>query len=415
MGKKLGPVNNRIVTLDIIRGFALLGILLVNMAFFNTPKLFLAVSDQQLFDEPVNLFVTNFIAIFASVKFVTMFSFLFGLGFLMFMERAQVKGFSVTKLYTRRLGFLLMLGFIHLVFFWSGDILLSYALAGFLLLMFRKKSAQAVQKSAIGLFIFVQIIIGLLTYLSTVTTEMFDVEGINANYNQQLIESSISVYQSGNFIEILSFRLIEEVPLLLFNLIIIVPLVLSFFLFGLYIGKLGVHKNIYEHSQMISSVWKKSLIYGVSLTIVILVLKTELIVLPFYLNEAIVEVLANLTGLLICFFYMTSIVILVEKKDWRKRLIILAPVGKMALTNYLLQTSICLLIFNGYGLGLYGNFPPIAGIILTLIIFTIQIFFSHLWLRRYKFGPVEWVWRAFTYRLKPAMRFSHPYFFDTDS
>lgn len=404
MVEKLGPVNNRIVTLDIIRGFALLGILLVNMAFFNTPKLFLVVSDQRLFDDPVNLFVTNFIAIFASVKFITMFSFLFGLGFFMFIERASAKGFLVTKLYTRRLGFLFMLGFVHLIFFWSGDILLSYALAGFFLLLFRKKSAQSVKKWAIGLFIFVQIVIGLLTYLATVVTEFFDVDGINATYNQALIESSINVYQSGSFIEILSFRLTEEVPLLLFNLIIIVPLVLSFFLFGLYVGKLGIHKNISDHLKAVSSIWRKSFIYGVSLTIVLMLLKSELIVLPFYLNEAIVEVLANLSGLLICFFYMTSIVILVEKADWKRRLTILAPVGKMALTNYLLQTFICLLIFNGYGLGLYGNFPPSAGIILTLIIFTIQIYFSHFWLKRYKFGPVEWLWRAFTYKIKPDMK-----------
>ena len=85
---------------------------------------------------------------------------------------------------------------------------------------------------------------------------------------------------------------------------------------------------------------------------------------------------------------------------WGKRIQVLAPVGQMALSNYLTQSIVCTLIFYGYGLGLFGQMGMAAGIGLTLVIYLLQIPISHWWMKRFKYGPAEWLWRSLTY-LKP--------------
>lgn len=404
MGLHINPISreNRIITLDIIRGFALFGILLVNMAFFNTPKLFIIGTEVLLFADIGSRIANYFILVFATGKFFTIFSFLFGLGFFIFMDRIQDKGLHVAPLYRRRLFFLFILGFIHAVFIWSGDILLTYSIAGFLLLFFRNSGAETIKKWAIWLFVIVNIVIGLLTYLSTVVEAVFDDGSEIATYNQDLVQQAISIYQSGNFAEILSFRLAEEVPIILFNLVITVPFVLSVFLFGLFVGKKGITKNIDHHLNWIYSVWKKSFIFSAILTVVLLVLRMELVFIPFHLHFAILEIISYVTGLVMSFFYMTSIALLYAKQKWLKFLSVFAPVGQMALTNYLTQTMICLIIFNGFGF--YGKVAPELGIVLTIVIFILQTYLSHYWLKKYRFGPIEWLWRAFTYKHIPRMK-----------
>ncbi|WP_169823120.1 DUF418 domain-containing protein [Anaerobacillus alkalilacustris] len=388
--------NERIVPLDIIRGFALLGILVVNMQFFNTPKLFVAGTEISLFNGIASQIAHYFILIFATGKFFTIFSFLFGLGFFIFMNRVEQKGFLVAPLYRRRLFFLLVIGFIHAIIIWSGDILLPYALAGFFLLLFKDKSKEVIKKWAITLYVIVNFIIGIFAYLSTLVLAVFNNTGQFSNQHEELVERAVFVYQNGSFLEILSFRLAEEVPLILLNLLVTVPFVLSVFLFGLYVGKKGILTNITGHLLWIKKVWNRSFLYSFILTMFYLVLEFQYIIIPFYLHDAIIEVLGFAIGLIMCFFYMTSIVILCSKEKKMKILMFLAPVGQMALTNYLLQTFICLVIFIGFGL--YGKVTPEIGIIIAFIVFVSQVFFSHYWLKNHKFGPMEWLWRIYTYK-----------------
>jgi uncharacterized protein len=101
------------------------------------------------------------------------------------------------------------------------------------------------------------------------------------------------------------------------------------------------------------------------------------------------------TGL--CLFFMTSIVLLHQNKKWVLKFKPLAYMGRMALSNYLFQSIVCTSIFYGYGLGLYGKVGPALGLVLTIIIFTIQVFISKYWFKHYRFGPVEWIWKSLTY------------------
>ncbi len=399
-GVRVHPTQQeeRIITLDVIRGFALLGILLVNMQFFVAPKLFLILSGGTLFEGAISNTADWFITIFATGKFFTTFSFLFGLGFFLFMERVSAKGLSVGRLYSRRLSFLLILGLIHIFIFWSGDILLNYAIAGFLLLLFRKSSIEKIRKWAIGIFSVVVFLTGFFTFLSSLMENVLGENFAPMNDWASLVEQSVIVFQNGNFSEILAFRLTEEIPLILPNFIITIPMVLFIFLIGLYVGKKGVLMNISGHLEWIRKVWKKSFIYGAVLTFVYVILKAELFIVPFYLHEASLEVLSLISGLIVSFFYISSITLLCQQRQWKVRLKFLAPVGQMALTNYLLQTVICLMLFYGYGLGLYGKVAPGVGILVTLVIFTAQVFLSKFWMARFKYGPLEHVWRAFTYK-----------------
>jgi uncharacterized protein len=103
-------------------------------------------------------------------------------------------------------------------------------------------------------------------------------------------------------------------------------------------------------------------------------------------------------------FYMTSLALLAQSSTWERRLAPLANVGRMGLTNYLLQTVICTTLFYGYGFGLYGKVGIAAGILLTVVIFALQILFSAWWMKRYRFGPMEWLWRSLTYGKRQPMR-----------
>jgi uncharacterized protein len=104
-----------------------------------------------------------------------------------------------------------------------------------------------------------------------------------------------------------------------------------------------------------------------------------------------------LGGPTFCFFYITSLLLLTQKEIWIQRLSPIGAVGRMALSNYLFQSIVCTTIFYSYGLGLYGQVSPALGLLLTLVIYIVQVIISNAWLKSYSFGPVEWVWRRLTY------------------
>lgn len=102
--------------------------------------------------------------------------------------------------------------------------------------------------------------------------------------------------------------------------------------------------------------------------------------------------------------YVSTVALLLERPDWRRRLSVFAPVGRMALTNYLTQTVVMVLIFNSYGGGLIGHTGPAFGLVLALAVFAVQMVVSRLWLQRFQFGPMEWLWRLLTYGAMQPMR-----------
>ncbi|WP_185819671.1 DUF418 domain-containing protein [Salibacterium salarium] len=390
--------EERIITLDIIRGFALLGILFVNMSTFKSPVFQRQSVLSELAALPTGLlnqwsqFALDF---FVVGKFYPMFSFLFGLGFYLFFERLQEKGLPANKLYQRRMVFLLIIGFIHLVFVWSGDILFTYAIAGFILLLFIHRGSKTILGWAIGLLVGSSLITGFLSLIGNffMTTQQ---GGALEEQSRLAVSNAETIYSNGSYLEILGFRLSDEVPLVLSNLIITVPNVLGLFLIGLYVGK----KGWMQQPSWFMSVWKRlfpiTLISGGLLSILFASLNNGLLPLPAWFAAGAASGLNIAAGPLLMLFYIATAMLLSQKRTNLFKPV--AFVGQMALTNYLLQSIICLFIFYGFGLQLYGTINVATGLLITIVIYTAQLMLSSFWMGNYSQGPMEKLWRKWTYR-----------------
>ncbi|NMF00352.1 DUF418 domain-containing protein [Aneurinibacillus aneurinilyticus] len=388
---KITPISKseRMITLDIIRGFALLGIFLVNMPTFHSPDFI-----RQLYDLPQNLssvdkVVNLFFSLFIQTKFYTIFSFLFGLGFYVFMNRAEQKGLKVYRLFSRRLLILFLFGLLHLIFLWYGDVLHAYAIVGFALLLFYKRSNKVILGWAFGLlFVFYCIPIAQLLFESPSYIIEKQTTGITK------LNEAVKIYQDATYVDWLAYRVKTEVSFVLGSSPIMFFVVLPMFLFGLYAGQKGIFQQSAEHTTFVRRVWSFSLLLSVPLTILVACL--ELGLLSFGMRQSIVsQLFTSLSGLTLCFFYISSLTLLVQKDGWQKYLRIFSFTGQMALTNYVMQTMVSLLIVSIFHL--FNNISSAAGFLLCLVIYLFQVIFSFFWLKRYRFGPLEWLWRSLTY------------------
>lgn len=400
--------RERIEVLDVIRGFALLGILIANMSMFSSPAMFLDIVGENPWTGFWNKLTTSFINLFVQGKFYSMFSFLFGLGFSIFLERAKTRTAKPVKLFHRRLFVLLIIGLIHAFFIWSGDILVSYALLGFLLPLFFNVKPKTLLLWALALFLvfimFMSLSMGMVDLLKSAQEDIFNQAlGPFIAETEKTIANSYHAYGNGTFAEIMSQRAVDSLSALsqvFMNVFIIFPL----FLIGLYAGKKEIFQNIEANLPFIKRVWTWSFVIGFIMSLVKFAAKTRMAEDFFSFNTAIhfgAGVFAD-TGL--CLFYITTLVLLCRNTKWMVRLRPLAYMGRMALSNYLLQSIICTTIFYNYGLGLYGKVGPAWGLVLTLVIYIIQIFISKYWFKYFRFGPMEWVWRSLTYGRRFKMR-----------
>ena len=396
--------QERIEILDIIRGFALFGVLLVNMSFF---KSLLATPPKSPLESTAVLdqLAAWLILLLAEGKFFVIFSFLFGLGFYIFMERTEMKGLDIARLYKRRLWGLLIIGAVHLIFIWAGDILFAYSIAGFFLLLFRKRKDATLRKWIAILLSFTAISIILLSFLNFLILKLVGEEAMLSSLKEMAF-----ILQTGTYAEILASRFSEALGILFINTPFAVFAVLPLFLMGFYAGKKQIFRRTTELLASFQKVRNTSFLAGVFMSLLFIVLEivnhgsSSGYGSSSWLLPALSEVLKYFTGIMLGTFYVSSLVLLYTKDTGRKIIQPLAYVGKMALTNYLMQSIICVLIFYGFGLGMFGQLTPFEGLLLAITIFAGQIIFSSLWLKRYAFGPFEWVWRMFTYKRRFAIK-----------
>ncbi len=404
-GSNLAPVRSseRLEILDVLRGFAIFGILLVNMPLYNAP-LDLMVSGIKWWPGAADRAAEWFIHFFAQGKFYTLFSFLFGLGFALQMERAEAAGLPVAPVYRRRLLILLFIGLAHAFLIWWGDILVVYALVGFLLVLFRSVSEKKLLIWA-GVFLFIPVLItGGLVALLELARLMPEVgREIDRGFAEEakrypiLIKEAIRVYSSGSFSEIMGMRARDFAVTVGWSVLFFIPSVLGMFLLGLYAGKRRFFQNLTENLGLVRKIAKWGFGVGLAANLVYVVA-----------NEFSNYTVPSPTGLLaltaltfgapaLCFFYASTLILLFQDENWKKWLLPLAAVGRTAASNYLFQSVICTMVFYGYGLGFYGKVGPALGLVLTTVLFAMQIYLSRWWLKRFQFGPVEWFWRSLTY------------------
>jgi uncharacterized protein len=400
--------TQRNFTIDMLRGFALFGILLVNMEFFNQSALNL-VADLNPPTSALNQIGRWLIAFFAEGKFYTIFSFLFGLGMIIQLGRAEERHARFGRFWLRRMLVLLGFGVIHAYLFWPGDILMLYAVLGIVLLLWRKARPRTVLIWVVILLVLPLLLNGALWGLVKLGEMATGAEAMEEIFAQQMADYTVQaqeadrIYATGSFLEVTGQR-VQDMNFMYFTWPFIGFNVLAAMLLGVYAGKRGVFDDISGNLPLIRKVWLWGLIIGI--------IGNGMYVYFGEQGDRAIPSLANLLSLIgqgfgapaMALFYMTSLTLLAERAKWRSRLAFLPPVGRMALTNYLAQSLICSTLFYGYGFGLYGSVGVVAGIALTVVIYLAIVLWSGWWLRRFRFGPMEWLWRSLTYGKRQPMR-----------
>ncbi|CUS48084.1 MAG: membrane protein with DUF418 domain [Idiomarinaceae bacterium HL-53] len=402
--------QERIALLDIIRGFALFGILMMNIEYFQKSMLAFVFGfdeTQTGIDYQVGWFVFTFI----QGKFYTLFSLLFGIGFIVFLDRAIAKTSSPRFLFFKRLFFLAFFGAIHALLIWSGDILLTYAIAGLFLLLFTKKNAQQLRKWAIGLLLVTPILMlfsGSLISLASLAPE--GAKMIASDYattHKQFtsdIAQGLMIYATGTWSEAVMWRIYELKTLYVgMGLVFQLPPILGLFLLGASFARSGLFERSKEESLL---TYKKMMRWGYGLGIPAALylgfygLDMNLLMPTFSTSVAFTaQAIANVA---LCLAYLATLGWLWQRgKTW---LNVFAPAGRMALTNYLMQSLVFTFFFYGYGLGFFGEVGRAGATGLAVVLYVAQLFASSWWLNRFNYGPMEWVWRALTYGKLPAMK-----------
>lgn len=374
--------GERIISLDIIRGFAILGIFLVNMLSFHSPMLYL--EPLTWWDSPLDQGTYKVINVLAEGSFYPLFAMLFGYGFVILRERTLVRGNKFRAVAIRRLIVLLVIGIIHAFLIWHGDILITYAIIGFLFLLLLRASSKVMLITGTLLAIIPNLFFSL--FMTVAVTIVPEEELIV--YSIKDAEQAAQVYQEGSYTEITAQRFNDwfavNNPL---NSIILVLMVLPPFLIGGGAAKLKLMERVNQLKRPLAISFSIFLVAGLFL---------KLIPYIFTYNLAFQYVAYSFGGPLLAIAYALGIALLLESR-WGKPLALIAPVGKMSLSNYLFQSVLATLIFYSYGLGLFGEVSVLWGTVLVFVIYGLQIIFSRLWMKNHLYGPAEWIWRTATY------------------
>lgn len=409
-----GPITaeERITAIDTLRGFAIFGILLVNMGSFRRPEVSMLLESIRDLPWPDRA-VEWLVAMLAESKFYTLFSFLFGLGMAIQMERAAARGAGFVALYVRRLLVLLALGLAHTLLFWFGDVLTVYALLGFPLLLLRRRSDRLVLILALAVYCIPMVLIAGRWALYEIDKQLPDLHLVQ--YEEDWEEGArvreaeaLERYGAGSFHDALAQRWADHEELLDSYVLYWMPQIFTMFLLGLVAGR---HRILHEPQRHRSWFWTL-LLFALPFGLACNVLYTWLIDLAgrMYLTERyFVAYYLHWLGVpALSFGYAAAIVLLVQNALWRRLLSSLAAVGRMALTNYLMQTLICTTLFYGYGFGWFGKVSAAEGLGLAVLIYAVQVPLSVLWLQHFRFGPLEWLWRSLTYLRVQPMRKPRP-------
>jgi uncharacterized protein len=399
------PVSSseRILFIDVLRGVALFGILAANMRAFFAP-LDIYENINALFHGHGDRVAQGFIDIFIQGKFITLFSFMFGLGFAIQMSRAEARGARFMGFYPRRLLALAVFGLIHGILIWAGDILLTYAFAGALLLLFRKRQQKTLLWWAGGLVSVPILVNGVFfaLYLFGVRFAWL----VPKPPDMKKIHAIIDVYAHGTVRQILVQNWVEWKHTALFALF--GAYLLTLFLLGMWVWRAGIVQRLSEYRPLLKRVCLWCLPIGILLnayTAVVFALAPQNRI-TYWAWSAVVLNLPS--AHLLSAGYASGLALIFLSGRWHAVLGKFAAVGRMALTNYLMQSVVCTLFFYHYTTGLYGRVGPAWGLLATVILFTAQIALSNWWLARYSFGPMEWLWRGLTYGKFPSMTREEP-------
>lgn len=371
--------KQRIFSIDALRGFSLLGILLMNILTFAYP--YQIISPFEFFQHQDGAWF-KISSLFIIASFYPIFAFLFGYGLSIMYQNSLDKGLNYYPMITRRLLFLLLLGIIHGVFIFYGDILSTYALLGLIAIIFvRLKPQFTLVALSIGIGIFV-----LLYLLPMILLK--DVTQIESFVGLQELERVNNILSSADYVSIIGFNL-KYFGMNIANAILVGPFsILPIMLFGIYAHQINWFNKIKQHKNLY-------MVIGVVVLILGLAIKMIQIVLEGSVTSQLMSQMIG--GPIVALSYIMFFVILCEDQTARKILTPLQSIGKLSLTTYIMQSVICIFIFYGVGFNFYGKLPVLNIYIIGIVIYFVQLIVSYLYLMKFKQGPLEKLWRKVTY------------------
>jgi uncharacterized protein len=403
--------HERLPVLDVLRGFALGGVFIANAFVFFSGQVFLGKEQVAArMASPVDAFASRAFAFLVSGKAMAIFSFLFGVGFGLQLLRAEERGVSVVPLYVRRLCILLLLGLMHLFALWFGDILAVYALVGFGLLLLRERSEESTRVLALVLILAVPLLVTVLERFLPLLVHSPEAAEAAAKAGGERVLAikarTLEAFAGGTYLEV-----VRANAHYYFNVFLKPTMVgwmavtLGRFLLGLLAARHRLFHDVSRHRGLFRRLLGWGLVVGVlgNGALVLLQQLSRRELLSERSAWLVLLPLAREVGHLgLAAFYVSAIVLLLQRPLGRRLLSVLAPAGRMALTNYLMQTVIGVSLFYGPGLGLIGRLGPARCLALVTGLFCVQVLLSHLWLACFRYGPAEWLWRSLTYgRLQP--------------
>jgi len=405
------PPAERVELLDALRGFALLGILVMNLlAFSGYYELKMAGNLATLPTYAADRIVHLMLAAFAEGKFYSLFSLLFGIGFAVQMLRAEQRGDDFVARYRRRLALLVAIGMVHLCVIWAGDILVLYALLGFLLLPLRRYGDRSLLIGAAALIAAPVLLRAVVIASGGALDPGAPVLALGERVDSALFGPGagtpfISFVAPGGWLELAKYNL--GGPIWRFGEILEEGRafkVLGMFLVGFVAARRALYSDLEGNRRLLRRVLIAGLALGLPGSLLFAWLSVGVEV-EFLSALGLAETAAYAVGIApLALAYAAGFALLWTRPAWRRVLRLPAPAGRMALSNYLSQSLVGIGLFYGVGLGLGGQVGPTLIVPLALLAFAVQVQLSMLWLRRYRYGPAEWLWRSLTYGERQPMR-----------
>jgi len=409
----LAPVqtNEREIFMDVLRGFAILGIFIANLgsglSWYNEDAKATGTFLLPEWDHKVS-FIHHMLI---EGKFYSIFSLLFGWGIALQIKRGMAKGVDALPTIKRRLLFMLVLGAVHLMI-WPGDIVFFYALLGFLLLPLRKFSNKSLLITG-GILILSPILKMLFPVLNFPAEKLYQaggwVEGqLSPQFNTiKSQEEFEAIMKNSNWWDVFKMNVagfFYRYGYLIF--ISRISKVLGMFLIGYVIGRTDFYKNLMQHKKLVTYVIAAGFIIGLPANYFLAHYMSTAMGDYFELKQkGMYQTIVYALGVApLALAYTGSFMLLFQNAWFKKTFSLIAPAGKMAFSNYIMQSLIGNFVFLGAGLGYMGQVGPVYYTLFGFGFFILQVIFSTIWLKYFNYGPIEWVWRSATYKKWQPMR-----------
>ncbi|MCY7420698.1 MAG: DUF418 domain-containing protein [Chitinophagaceae bacterium] len=370
--------NQRTAILDILRGWALLGVVLMNYA----DHYYLGLNFKTFKPDIGTSILMGFGNVVFAAKSWTMLSFLFGYGFAVLMKNVFNEGINGYVFFSRRMFWLFVLAIINSAFFF-GDILKDYAVMGMVLLLFYRCSAKTALYISIGLLL-------ILPAVSAYVQSMSAVDGLTR------LAGDLPLYQSHNIFKVLLFGLIGTYKFEILTpgyLITVHVVMLACFMLGMATQKIDFFNRLVENKKYVKRTFWSTLVFALLMVGYFIASQKFKWGWNKYYQPGFLFILSSM------FFIVSSICWLYVAGKLKRFFRAMQTIGKMTLTNYITQNVLAVILFSGFGFGLILNHRMHFGFYLmaALSIYIAQVNFSQWWLIKYNYGPIEWIWRQLSY------------------